>query len=145
MAESEKFHRSLCGWVISSRGYRVRPDRIHVEYVDETGRLYVACEALLVPGNAMVLYAASVPDSEGWSRQVVIDRIVRALLHAKWDVDVVAADGSADPDGSIHEALVLARARVAARASWWGSALFRKMQPGRSESSRFRDHRPRAH
>lgn len=88
MTTQEKLRKTLRGSVVSSLGYRVRVEGpVGIRYVDDQGPARIDSEASAFghPGS-IVVYVETVPDEPQRPRSLVLDRVVRALEYAGWEV-----------------------------------------------------------
>jgi hypothetical protein len=80
---SERFKKTLRGWIHSSQGYAVRVvGRTGITYRDDRGEIHIDSEAMSSPWNEIVVYTGSIPDTPERPRAEVLNRLHRAFEFA---------------------------------------------------------------
>lgn len=89
VAVSENFTKTWRGWVRSSEGYEIRIlGRTGIEYRDARGEIQINAEAMSSPWNEILVYSASIPDTQERPRAEVLDRLGRAFEFRGWILKV---------------------------------------------------------
>jgi hypothetical protein len=89
---AERFHKSRRGLIRSSDGYSVRiVGPTGIDYSDPDGELRIDSEVMARPSREIVVYTTRIPDTPERPRQLVVDRLDRALGFDGWHLALQAS------------------------------------------------------
>jgi hypothetical protein len=89
---AERFHISRRGLIRSSEGYSVRiVGPTGIDYSDSDGELRIDSEVMARPSREIVVYTIRIPDTPERPRQLVVDRLDRALDFDGWHLALRAS------------------------------------------------------